>query len=201
MAIRLKVLVAALAATMLAVPAANAGLLDPILQLALPTCGATVYPFKQFGDTNAYYAIPNNGFESGATGWSLAGGAKVAYGNEPFYINGIGGHSLSLPAGASATSPSFCINLLDPVLRMVARGSNGGKLNVQIVFHGLTGNLTGVLNYKTIGGTGSWQPTDPVSSQLALPLLTSSAQVRVTSSSGTWTIDDVFEDPSVFRVG
>ena len=192
---------AALAATMLAVPAANAGLLDPVVQLALPTCGATVHPFTQFGDSNAYYAIPNNGFESGATGWSLGSGARVAYGNEPFYVNGLGAHSLSLPAGATATSPSFCINLLDPVMRMMARGPAGGKLNVQIVFHGLTGNLTGVLNYATLSGSGAWEPTDTVSSQLALPLLTASAEVRITSASGTWTIDDVFEDPSVFRVG
>ena len=39
------------------------------------------------------------------------------------------------------------VSLLDPYFRMFARsvGANGG-LRVQIVFHGLTGNLTGLLN-------------------------------------------------------
>jgi hypothetical protein len=199
--LRIKLFIAALAASVLAVPAANAGLLDPITQLVLPTCGATVYPFAQFGDRHAYYGFGNNGFESGSNGWSLAGGAFTTFGNEPWYANGFGARSLSLPEGASATSPGFCINLLDPAIRMFTRGSNGGDLRVQVVFRGLTGNLTGILNVGDDQGTGTWTPSERINSLLALPLLTAYAQIRVTAASGSWQVDDVFVDPYISRVG
>jgi hypothetical protein len=181
------------------VPAAGAGLLDPITQLLLPTCGATSYPFAGFGDRAPYYGFANNGFEGGASGWSLAGGASTGFGNEPWYVNGFGSRSLSLPQGASATSPGFCINLLDPAIRMFARGSNGGDLRIQVLFRGLTGNLTGVLNVADEDGTGAWAPSNRVSSILALPLGTAYAQIRVTAVGGAWQVDDVFVDP--FKIG
>jgi hypothetical protein len=192
---RVKLFMTAVAAALLTVPAANAGLLDPITQLVLPTCGSNGYPFAQFGDRHAYFPFSNNGFESGTNGWSLSGGAYVGSGNEPWYTNGWGSRSLTLPPGASATSPSFCINLLDPAVRMFTRGSNGGTLQIQVVFRGLTGNITGIFNYDSENGSGAWSPSDRVSSQLALPLLTSSAQIRVTAASGTWQVDDAFVDP------
>ena len=68
---RVKLFMTAVAAALLTVPAANAGLLDPITQLVLPTCGSNGYPFAQFGDRHAYFPFSNNGFESGTNGWSL----------------------------------------------------------------------------------------------------------------------------------
>jgi hypothetical protein len=187
------------AAAAFSVPAASAGLLDPITKLLLPTCGATSYPFAGFGDRAPYYGFSNNGFEGGASGWSLAGGAYAGFGNEPWYVSGFGARSLSLPEGASATSPGFCINLLDPAIRMFARGTNGGSLRIQVLFRGLTGNLTGVLNVADEDGTGAWAPSGRVSSLLALPLGTSYAQIRVTAVDGDWQVDDVFVDP--FKIG
>ncbi|MES1248970.1 MAG: hypothetical protein ABUS54_14990 [Actinomycetota bacterium] len=188
-------MLATVAAALLAVPAAGAGLLDPVTQLVLPTCGTNTYPFAQFGDGHAYFGFGNNGFESGATGWSLTGGAFVGNGNEPWYKNGSGAHSLVLPQGASATSPGFCINLLDPAVRMFTRGAAGGDLQIQVLFRGLTGNLTGILNLDDQAGTGVWTPSDRVSSALGLPLLTAYAQIRVTAAGGTWQVDDAFVDP------
>jgi hypothetical protein len=192
---RFRLFITAVAAALLAVPAATAGLLDPITQLVLPTCGSNGHPFQQFGDKHSYYAFSNNGFESGTNGWALSGGAYVGSGNEPWYTNGWGNRSLTLPPGASATSPSFCINLFDPTVRMFTRGSRGGDLRMQVVFRGLTGNITGIFNYADEDGSGAWSPSDQVSSSLALPLLTSSAQIRVTAESGTWQVDDAFVDP------
>jgi hypothetical protein len=192
---RVRLFIATAAAALLSVPAANAGLLDPITQLVLPTCGVNVYPFAQFGDFHAYFGFGNNGFESGSNGWALSGGASVGYGNEPWYKNGYGSHSLVLPEGASATSPGFCINLLDPAVRMFTRGSAGGDLRIQVLFRGITGNLTGILNLDDETGDGAWGPSNRVSSALALPLLTAYAQIRVTSVDGTWQVDDAFVDP------
>lgn len=192
---RVRLFITAVAAALLAVPAANAGLLDPVTQLVLPTCGSNTYPFAQFGDKHAYYSFSNNGFESGTNGWSLSGGGYVGSGNEPWYTNGWGSRSLTLPPGASATSPGFCINLLDPSVRMFTRGSMGGDLQIQVIFRGVTGNITGIVNYADEAGSGVWSPSDRVSSSLALPLLTSSAQIRVSAESGTWQVDDAFVDP------
>jgi hypothetical protein len=194
------------AASLLSVPAANAGLIGGLLgtvtQIVLPTCGTTSQAFKHVdGDPNSYYGFANNGFESGSTGWSLTGHAYVGAGNEPWYVSGSGSRSLVLPAGATATSPAFCINLLDPTVRMFARASSGAKLNIQVIFHGLTGNVTGILNTTTIGGTGAWEGTDPCSSARALPLLTAYAQIKVTAVSGSWQVDDAYVDPWVIGAG
>lgn len=186
---------------------AKAGLLDPITNLLLPTCASSSQVFAPIdGDLGSYFAISNNGFESGSRGWQLSGGAYVGYGNEPWYAGGYGTHSLALPAGASATSPSFCINLLDPAARMFAHNvSSNGNLQVQVLFRGLTGNLTGILNVESLatGDYASWQPTSRISSALALPLLTSYAQIRIVNSGsrGTWQVDDAFVDPLIARIG
>ena len=78
-------------------------------------------------------------------------------------------------------------------------------MRVQVQFHGLTGNLTGLLNVGTLspGGYSSWLPTQRVLSALALPLGTSSAQVVLTSTatSGSWQVDDVYLDPCVAKLG
>lgn len=193
------VVAAALAA---AVPAANAGLISDLGNMLLPTCGTAWQPFAQFGDYNSYFAGPNNGLESGATGWSLGFGASVGSGNEPWYLGGWGTHSLVLAPGSSALSPATCISLLDPHVRAFAR-SNGADsaLRVQVVFYGLTGNLLGVLNVadQQPGGFSTWQPTGNVPSLLAVPIGTTSFRVRFTSlaARGTWQVDDLFVDPWV----
>jgi hypothetical protein len=197
-----KIFVPALVAAAIAAaaPAANADLISGITDTLLPTCGSTSQPFAQFGDYNSYYAVPNNGLESGSTGWSLGPGSSVGSGNEPWFVNGRGSHSLVLGPGSSAYSPAACINLLDPDLRAFAR-SNGANdaLRIQVIFYGLTGNLLGVLNVadQQPDGFATWQPTGTVLSTLAVPLLTTSFRVRFTSlaSSGTWQVDDLFVDP------
>jgi hypothetical protein len=193
---------AVVAAAGLSASAASAGLLGGVL----PPCGAVSHPFTQWGDPDAYCAFPNLGFESGTTGWKLSGNASVVSANEPWRVSGPGTHSLQLGPGATATSPSLPVSLLDPWIRFFARsvGANGA-LHVQVVFHGLLGNLTGLLNAGSLspGAYTNWQPTQRVSSALALPLLTTSAQVVLTSQAraGNWQIDDVYLDPCVAKLG
>lgn len=188
----------------LAVPAASAGNAKTLS--LLPSCGAKSYPFKPWGDGDAYCAFPNLGFESGAAGWTLKGKAAVVSGNEPWHVSGAGTHSLELGPGATATSSPLPVSLLDPWIRLFAHGNGAnGSLRVQVVFHGLLGNLTGLLNVGTLstGSYSSWQPTAPVPSLLALPLFTSTAQVVLTAqqSSGSWQVDDVYLDPRVAKLG
>lgn len=87
-------------------------LVPMVLGIAEPTAGAAcagrkpVRPFKRFGDPARYVLVPDGGFERRARGWSLAGGARVVAGNEPYHVGSRRDRrSLRLPAGASATSP------------------------------------------------------------------------------------------------
>lgn len=209
---RLVFVVAAVAvAAVLSVPTASAGirsggLLGGLVGGLLPSCGTTTHPFSPWGDSDAYCAYPNLGFESGSTGWTLKGNASVVAANEPWHVSGAGTHALQLAPGASALSSPLPVNLLDPYMRFFAHSSSAnGSLQVQVIFRGLTGNLTGLLNFGTLSPNGysSWQPTQRVLSTLALPLLTSTAQVQFTSlaKSGSWQLDDVYLDPRIAKLG
>lgn len=191
-------LAALVVAAGLSVPAASAGL--------LPSCGAQTYPFQAWGDGDAYCAFPNLGFENGKTSWTTKGNASVVTGNEPWHVSGAGTHALQLGPGATALSSPLPVSLLDPWVRFFARSAGAnGSLRVQVLFHGITGNLTGVLNVGSLspGSYSSWNPTQRVLSTLALPLLTTSAQIQITSqaTSGSWQVDDVYLDPCVAKLG
>lgn len=191
-------------AAALAVPAASAGSFGRLS--LLPSCGATSQPFSAWGDFGSYCAFPNLGFESGQTSWTLTGNTSIIAANEPWHVSGPGTHALQLGPGATALSSPLPVNLLDPWIRFFAHsvGANG-SLHVQVLFRGLTGNVTGLLNFGTLSSSGysSWKPTQTVLSILALPLLTSTAQVELTSEakSGSWQVDDIYLDPRLVRLG
>jgi hypothetical protein len=164
------------------------------LGLACPS--ATSKPFAQWSDYANYAFAPNGGFESGSSGWSLSG-ARVMPGNEPFYIHGSGDrYSLSLPAGASATSPPMCISLFSGKMRFVVRGDSGAKVKVQIVYRGLLSSVLGILDGGTYSANASWSPSPEIGMLGGLlPLLTSSVSFRFTAVGGAVTLDDVYLDP------
>jgi hypothetical protein len=197
--VALATFVAALAAT-----TAHAGLIGSLTQGLLPNCGTGSQPFAQFGDDNSYFSFADADFESGTTGWTTSRGSTVVSGNEPWYAAGPGGHSPSLGPGATAASPLVCASLLDPHWRMFVR-SNGANdaLRAQIVFYGLLGNVTGILNVADFDQAqlSAWSPSPPVASLLALPLGTRYAQLRLTdeATNGSWQVDDVFVDPWAVR--
>jgi hypothetical protein len=165
------------------------------LGLACPSTTST--PFANWKDYANYTFAPDGGFEGGGVGWSLSGGARVVSGNESFYVHGPTDQaSLSLPAGASATSPPMCISLLSSKMRFLARGNAGSTIKVQILYRGLVSNVLGILDGGTISPTGSWNPS-PAMSMLGgtLPLLTSSVSFRFTAVGAAASIDDVYLDP------
>lgn len=183
--------------TLVAGAIALAGTVSPAsagLGLACPD--PTGKPFSPWSDYANYVFSPNGGFESGTTDWSVSG-AKVAPGNESFYIHGSGDkYSLSMPAGASATSPAMCISLLSGKMRFVARGDSGAKVNVQIVYRGLLSSVLGILDGGTYSVGKSWTPSPQVGMLGGvLPLLTASVSFRFTAVGGAAAIDDVYLDP------
>jgi hypothetical protein len=169
---------------------------DLIQSLIGGGCGPTTNAFAQWGDSRSYDFA--SGFESNGAGWTLAGGAKVVAGNEPFYLHSDSDNSsLLLPSGATATSPALCFGLLDPGLRFLAVAPSGsGTLHVQLVARGLLGVLS-VIDGGTIQVGSTWAPTEVFStlgSQLSVPAGTKTIQVVLTSSDDVQ-VDDLYIDP------
>jgi hypothetical protein len=160
-------------------------------------CPGATQAFRQFGDQRYYVFAPNGGLELGSAGWSLSGGAAVVSGNESYYLHSrYDSHSLSLPKGASATTPAMCMGTSSTVIRFMFKGSS--NVHVQVVERNLLGLVTGILDWTTISGTSSWQPSPTIANLNALLGLVgvSSVQVRFTAVDGPAQIDDVFVDPS-----
>jgi len=192
----------------LAALGATAAPANAALGIACPS--ATSQAFAPWKDYAAYAYAPNGGFESGSTGWSLAGGAKVVAGNSSFFTHGKGEcYSLSLPAGSSATSPPMCISLFSSKMRFFAAnaGSSSSKLKVQVIYGGGVSGLLSLLT-KTLGlsdfgyvSAGSaWQPSAQIGMLSGtLPLLTQYVQFRFVPADryGAWLMDDVYLDPLV----
>jgi hypothetical protein len=165
------------------------------LGLACPS--PTTTPFAAWSDYAHYAFLPDGGFESGGSGWSLSGGARAVSGNESFYVHSkLDKTSLSLPAGASATSPPMCISLLSSKMRLVARGDAGSKVKVQILYRGLLSSVLGILDGGTYTVGGPWNASPQIGMLGGvLPLLTSGVSFRFTAVGGAASIDDVYLDP------
>lgn len=162
MAARLRCLVPApVAAAAFTVPAANAGLIGNLLSNC-PTGGSQL--FAPWQDAANYLLAPNGSFEFGSTGWSLSGGAGIVNGNEPFLPTGT--HSLALPSGSTATSPTVCLGTKQLYIRMFGKdlGATDSGLRVRVQFYGLLNNLLGFKDFAVFPGGGDWVPTDQVQS-------------------------------------
>jgi len=180
-------------------PAANAGL--------LPGSGCNYppakHPFAPWNDAASYSLMQGGSFENGASGWTLAGGARVVQGNESFKTeNASDSQSLSIPGGGVALTPQFCVNLTRPTFRFFAvnSGSSSSRLRVKVVYRGLL-SILGILDGGTIAAGQSWQPSPVLLATLNAPLGTNSVQFTFvpTDGTGSWRIDDVYVDPWVDR--
>jgi hypothetical protein len=185
----------------IAAPAANAG----VLVSSATSCDSQTLeqPFLPWADVAHYVIAPNGTFESGASGWSLSGGASVVSGNESYYVHGAGeSRSLVLPSGSSATSSSMCVGIEHPTLRIFALNSRAAlsTLKVDVLFEDAAGNVQS-LTIGNLTASASWQPSlvMPLVVNL-LPLLPderTAVAFRFTpkGAAGSWRIDDVYVDP------
>jgi hypothetical protein len=175
-------------------PALIVSLLALALLLAAPAaahadCGAQplARTFLPWLDAAWYEAAPDGGLEAGGASWALTPGAAVVAGNDPYEP---GASALSLPAGASATTPPMCVDLAHPTLRFFARG-RGGALVVTALFTDALG-VPHELPVGALAAGGDWAPS-PVMAIVG-NLLSSQVAFRF-ASAGDWRIDDVFVDP------
>jgi hypothetical protein len=201
----LKRLVSAVAVLATAVTAAlafgatsgQAGLITGLL-----SCPGVTYsqPFAKWGDNNNYFMATGGSFE-GTNSWSLAGGARVVSGNEPFYLNSSrDSRSLLLSPGSSATSPAMCLAALSPHMRLVGQASDGSGVHVDVYASGVLG-LVRLPVSADIDLSSSWDASGDVSllfqNVLAVTNLGKTSIVFRFSPIGSATvqIDDVYVDP------
>jgi hypothetical protein len=160
--------------------------------------GTLSQPFKPWLDAFSYGLVPGARFESGTTGWKLSSTAKVVTGNEPWRVAGASdAKSLSLAAGATATTPTFCGGLGYPTVRLFSKSSFAlvSLLRVDVVYTG-TDALLHSSPLGTVLPSGSGQPSLPIVTLSGLPLLTgSSLALRLTAVGATFTVDDIYVDP------
>ena len=160
-------------------------------------------PFLRWADPAQYVFAPNGGFERGARGWTLTGGARIVAGNESYRVHGRRDSvSLSLPPGSSATSGAMCVGIEHPTLRLFTtnRGALMSMLAVEVLFEDATGAVHS-LPIGLLAATSAWRPSVqmPVVANL-LPLLPgerTAVAFRFTplGASGQWRIDDTYVDP------
>jgi hypothetical protein len=172
----------------------------------------TSRPFSPWSDYAKYAFVPNGGFESGSTGWTLSGGARVVSGNESFFAHDARDRSaLSLPPGSTATTSPMCISVLSGKMRFFAAnaGSPSSRLRVQVLYNGGVGSVLGGLGtllelseFGSVPAGRPWQPSAEVGMLGGtLPLLTSSVQFRFSAPNdgGSFRLDDVYLDPFLSR--
>jgi len=172
------------------------------------TCVAPLIeqPFLSFDDERDYVLAPGGSFEDSLlAGWSLEGGAGIAAGNEPFNVRGLSdSNSLVLPAGASATSPTMCVDLHWPTLRFVARqtGEKDAELEVEVLYPEADekhATWHGAKKFKAKRKDG-WGLTEDVKLSPdrggkfagGRPV---ALRFTNTSDQGSWQIDNVYVDP------
>jgi hypothetical protein len=162
--------------------------------VSLSTCNSNNLSqvFQPWVDPSNYELAPGGDFERGSAPWTLSGGARLVRGGEPFAVTGtLGSTALSLPAGATAVSPSTCVTAAYPDLRFFIAGS--GTVQVSVIY----GNT--VIPAGTVPAGGDWAP-GPIAvtgSAVAGAENGGTAQVSIalTALSGNPLIDDVYIDP------
>ena len=169
--------------------------------------GAAKQAFLSWGDHKNYVLTPNGGFETADPAWTLADGAAIGEGNDPFFLSAATDHqSLALPAGSSATSPTTCVASGQPVFRFVARtsGDKHARLRVEIMYTTAKGKHRSAVVGKLRAGD-EWAPTKKLAVRLGRvkshgKLKTANVSFRFTPvGPGDWQIDDLHLDPRARR--
>jgi hypothetical protein len=174
------------------------------------TSSCPTYPLVQpfapapWSDTNSYFLAPAGSFENTLSGWTATGGAKIVKGNETYYVNSKSdNHSLSLPTGSTATSPSICVSADTPALRLFVlnTGNANATLNVNMTYTNKKGKPNTV-TVATLTGGSTWSLSAPVLFLANIqPIVDGNNCTYVTfafapvGSKGTWQVDDFYVDP------
>jgi hypothetical protein len=161
-------------------------------------------PFVPWLDLGSYFLGPSGSFEDTLAGWKVRGGARIVPGNEPFHVHAASDtHALSLPQGSSVTSPSICVRLDSPDLRLFVRntGSLLSLLRVDLTFTNPFGRPI-TIPVALLPAGSVWSPSLPVLFlEDVVPLVGGKGQTWVSftftpvGAGGKWQVDDFYVDP------
>jgi hypothetical protein len=155
-------------------------------------------PFTAWEDPADYFLVPDGDFSAGAAGWELDGAGVVAD-NEPWNVHGSETTAaVSIPSGASATSPLICVGLDDPTMRFFARSSAdvGRTLDVEVLYTDGDGNEQALpIGTVTSESTLDWTPVAPLPITANTYEMTVAFRFTAHGPDNEWLIDDVFVDP------
>ena len=161
---------------------------------ACPAQGTTQL-FAPLGDTNSYFLAPGGDFE-GANTWTTTGKSVVRM--KDGYTSLAGPNAMQMPVDASATSPTVCVDIDRPHLRLAARADKKvGTLRVDAI---LQSGAVKTLATLSAASHVNWNVTGyiPLTSPLGVTAtVTQQARLRFTASGGAWSIDGVAVDPRV----
>jgi hypothetical protein len=165
-----------------------------------PCDGSTLsQPFLQWWDPGSYELAPSGNFEGSLAGWTLTGGAQQVPGSETFGVTGsVGSYSLSLPNGATASSPQACVDAAYPSFRFFTLSETPGTIvTASVTYTSPLGTVT--VPVGVVAPTSSWEPTPVFLTGSAVPALLgngiTNVQLEFSASGGAAQIDDVFIDP------
>ena len=190
------VLVAALAGVLAAAPAAQAS--EPIG--TCPNEPPSTQPFLAYdGDDGTYFQAPGGDFEAGAPGWSFSNGASLV--GSPADT----GTSVSLPPGASATSPPICVTRAHVSARLWGQAFDGPRRDRARIDVDVISPLGVVTTDRNIRVEDSWEPTRAFrlgAGLFDLDPTTLTTQIRLrftTDGPATAVLDNLYIDPSARR--
>jgi hypothetical protein len=160
-----------------------------------------------FKDDDLYAPAPGGTFNDGPAGWQFTGGADVVAGDGALQLFGADGGALDLPVGATATSPTFCVDERYPHFRFSYASASldaDADVRVEVIYPGLAEkNVRKAKDLKAKHGRG-WDLTDRIKLEPNHGLKTKTGggrlvAVRVSVRNGkpgaTVRVDDVLIDP------
>lgn len=165
-------------------------------------------PFTRFGDRRNYVMAPGGSFErTELSGWQLSSFAKRVADVDPVDLGANDGAGmLSLPARASAISPTMCVDLDYPTFRVLTkavRASDSAEFKIEVVYPDSPKPFWEELakfDGKQFTNAGSgWRLTNDMDMKPDLGgKLAGFRRVafRFTALSGNWRVDDLYVDPT-----
>jgi hypothetical protein len=163
------------------------------------TAPALSNPLAAFGDTRHYFLAPGGSFDAGSPAWRLTGGAALTD-NDAVLGLGADEGSLSLPAGATATSPVFCVDLDYPTFRFFAAQADEdkGKLSVDVIYPAIAQKKTEAAKVSKLDEDWTLTkdvPLKPATVDKAGGWRLVKLRFRAAADGPQWKVDDVLVDP------
>jgi hypothetical protein len=173
------------------------------------TCSSPLVenPFARFRDQRDYIMAPDGSFEDAVLeGWQLSGGAKRVTEADPVDLganDGLG--MLAMPKGATAISPTMCVDLHYPTFRLLGRAlrlPDSAAFKIEIVYPDVANpqwiDLTKFEGREFVYAGSGWLLTSDLDMKPGLGGATPGfrrAAFRLSALSGDWRVDDLYVDP------